>query len=66
MAISKSIIEMMGGEIGVESEKGVGSTFTVRVSLQRAAMEERTVSTQEDETEEDFSIAGRHLLIAED
>ena len=66
MAISKSIIEMMGGEIGVESEKGVGSTFTVRVSLQRAAMEVKTVSAQEDETEEEFSIAGRHLLIAED
>ncbi len=66
MAISKSIIEMMGGEISVESEKGVGSTLTVRVSLQRAAMEVRTVSAQEDETEEDFSIAGRHLLIAED
>ena len=27
LSISKSIVEIMGGEIGVESEEGVGSTF---------------------------------------
>ncbi|MBP5292152.1 MAG: hypothetical protein J6Y90_05995, partial [Lachnospiraceae bacterium] len=35
MAISKGFAEMMGGEISVESEKGVGSTFTVTVPLRR-------------------------------
>lgn len=34
MAITKSIIDMMGGEILVESEIGKGSTFTVKLSLQ--------------------------------
>ncbi len=34
MAITKNIIDMMGGEITVESEVGKGSTFTVRLSLQ--------------------------------
>ncbi len=34
MAITKSIIDMMGGEITVESEVGKGSTFTVRIPLQ--------------------------------
>jgi len=34
MAITKSLVEMMDGEIHVDSEKGVGSTFTVTVALQ--------------------------------
>ena len=33
MAITKNYVEMMDGEIKVESEKGVGSTFTVTVTL---------------------------------
>ena len=33
MAITKNIVEMMNGNIGVESEKGVGTTFTVSVTL---------------------------------
>ena len=33
MAITKNIVNMMNGDIAVESEKGVGSTFTVTVTL---------------------------------
>ncbi len=33
MAITKNFVEMMNGEISVESEKGVGSVFTVTVVL---------------------------------
>ena len=33
MAITKNIVEMMNGEIEVKSKKGVGSTFTVVVTL---------------------------------
>ena len=33
MAITKNIVEMMNGEIEVESEKGVGTTFIVTVTL---------------------------------
>ena len=33
MAITKNFVEMMNGEINVESEKGVGTTFTVTVTL---------------------------------
>lgn len=33
MAITKNIVELMNGQIEVESEKGVGTTFTVTVTL---------------------------------
>ena len=38
MAITGNLVEMMGGRIDVESEKGVGSTFTVSVSLGESEM----------------------------
>ncbi len=36
MAITKSIVEMMNGEIDVESKKGEGTTFTVNVTLRNS------------------------------
>jgi len=36
LAISKHLTELMGGEIGVESEKGRGSTFWIEVAFQSA------------------------------
>ncbi len=37
MAITRNIVEMMGGSIRVESEQGKGSTFTVNLELRLAA-----------------------------
>ena len=45
MAITKNIVEMMNGEIEVESEKGVGTTFTVTVSLKASGRSVRTEHT---------------------
>ena len=47
MAITKSIIDMMGGEITVESEAGKGSTFTVKLSLQLQDIEKNAEQLKE-------------------
>jgi signal transduction histidine kinase/HPt (histidine-containing phosphotransfer) domain-containing protein/ActR/RegA family two-component response regulator len=39
LAISRQLVELLGGEIGVESEEGKGSCFHVRLRLARAAPE---------------------------
>ena len=51
MAITKNFVEMMNGEIQVESEKGVGSTFIVTVTLKasnRAAHKEHGINLPDD------------------
>ena len=40
MAITKRIVEMMNGSIGVESEKGVGTEFAVSVTLRKCDQEQ--------------------------
>ena len=42
MAITKNIVEMMNGTITVDSEKGVGSTFTVNVTLKNSDKKEHS------------------------
>ena len=60
MAITHSIIEMMGGEISVKTRQGEGTEFTVRLKL---AKSERP-SEKEASGQADFS--GRRLLLVED
>ena len=44
MAITKNIVDMMNGEIHVDSEKNVGTTFTVTVTLKAS---DRSVQSEE-------------------
>ena len=39
LALSKSLVEAMGGEVSVESSEGIGSTFSVELGLSPAQME---------------------------
>ena len=68
MAITKNFVEMMNGEIQIESEKGKGSTFTIIVKLEESKRSE--TDNQAGEVSEegiDISIlAGRRVLMAED
>ena len=65
MAITRNLVEKMNGEIRVESQKGVGSEFTVTVMLGRSdRIYEEKAETPE--TAEKDVLAGRRILMAED
>ena len=63
MAITKYIVDAMGGEITVSSEQGKGSEFHVTVDFEKSPVQEESISKDE-ENETDFS--GKRLLVAED
>ena len=63
MAITKNFVDMMNGEIRVESEKGKGSTFTVTVQLGRT---DRTAVAEEKTGVPEGMLEGRRVLMAED
>ena len=47
LAITKNIVEMMNGDIHVQSEKGKGSVFTVTVTLGDSARSEAEIAAEE-------------------
>ncbi len=63
MAIAKNIANMMGGDIQVESELNVGSTFTITVFLK--LLEEVPEDTEEVSSEIP-NFAGKRVLLVED
>jgi signal transduction histidine kinase/CheY-like chemotaxis protein len=60
LAISKSISELLGGEITVESEKGLGSTFQFCVTMPEASVQLKK------ETIAQSDLTGKNILIVED
>ena len=77
MAITKNIVDMMGGEIKVESEEGKGSLFTVTLNLRLAndaassLSEEKLAANVYDlpdnkEEKKAYDYSGKRVLLVED
>jgi len=64
LPISKRIVEMMGGDICVESRPGAGSSFLFEVVILEGSGTDS--SDSEEETEEHADLSGKRILIAED
>lgn len=63
MPITKKLVKKMGGTITFESEKGVGTTFVIRIPF-KIDMDSDKGKEQTDASEK--SIKGLHILLTED
>ena len=63
LAICKQLVELMGGQIAVDSEEGKGSTFHFTVRLGRVAS---TARDTQPESEPALQFPGARVLIVED
>ena len=67
MAITKNIVDMMGGTISVLSMQGVGTEFTIKVNLKVGEtdyehLKQESISADEEE----LDLTGKRLLLVED
>ena len=66
MAITRNLVEAMGGTIYVESEPGQGSCFEVLLDLKIAKERSASLPSKAEETPDGTVLEGMHFLCAED
>lgn len=59
LSIAKNFVELMGGDLSVSSTFGVGTTFTMSLSLPPAELEQKR-------SKSDFDIKGKKILVIDD
>ena len=63
MSITKSLVDKMGGTIGVESKQGVGTTYTITLPF----AVDNTEAAEPEQQQTDLTVLrGRRVLLAED
>jgi CheY-like chemotaxis protein len=65
LTISRKLVQLMGGTIGVESKVGQGSCFWFELELERVPKADRVVEKHQNR-EGEGSLAGTRILLAED
>ena len=63
MTITKELVELMKGEISIESEKNVGTTIKIKLTLEKGFMNN---NTSEQFNTSDFSLENIKVLLVED
>lgn len=72
LSIAKSIITQMGGNIEVDSWQGVGTTFIVRLDLEKIKEKDSTISAERESRKKDENknilkfLKGRRIMLVED
>ena len=67
MSITKKLVDMMGGDISVESEVGVGSTFTIEIPLRKCETASKQAAEEaESASAEEITLEGVRVLLVDD
>ncbi|MEA1990517.1 MAG: ATP-binding protein [Pseudomonadota bacterium] len=62
LSISKKLVEAMGGEVGIESVEGEGSTFWFEIPF----TESKAIESQSEKLENELEVKELSILVAED
>lgn len=66
LTITKKLVELQGGTIGVESKPGEGSVFRFTLPFRLTNAEDLSVDTHPDDLESTEILRGRKILVVED